>query len=72
MSKGLYSASKWAGAVLTLLLLGGWVSRSSVRLHKVEEEAAKVTGIEMDVKIIKLTLKLLAPEKYKQAEELAR
>lgn len=72
MNIPLYSVAKWAGAIITVLTLGGWVSRSSVRLHKVEEESAKVDGIERQVKIITLYLKLQDPNLYKQAEELAK
>lgn len=70
--KALYTAAKWAGAILALGTLGGWMSSASVRLHKLEEQANQVPSVQRDIKIIKLTLKLLAPEKYKQAEELAQ
>lgn len=69
--KPLYTAAKWAGALASIGVLGGWMSSASVRLHKLEERAEQVPDIRRDVQIIKLTLKLLAPEKFKQAEELA-
>lgn len=72
MNTPLYKVAKWAGAIATILTLGGWMSRSSVRIHKMEEETGKVTGIQRDVQVIKMTLKLIAPEKFKQAEELAK
>lgn len=70
--KLLYAVAKWAGAIITLGVLGGWMSSATVRLHKLEEQANQVPSVQHDLKIIKLTLKLLAPDKYKQAEDLAK
>lgn len=68
----IYTLAKWAGAALTVLTLGGWMSSASVRLHKMEAETGKVAGIEHQVKVITLYLKLQDPTLYKKAEELAQ
>lgn len=72
MNLTLYSAAKWAGAIVTLTILGGWMSDASIRLHKMEEETKKVAGNRQQIKIITLYLKLQDPDLYQRAEELAK
>ncbi len=65
-------AVKWATEAIVLVGLAAFVARSAIRLNDMETETTKVSGIEYDIRVICITLKLLAPEKYRQAEELAK
>jgi len=54
------------------LVLGGWMSRSSVRLSKIEERAARVPSIEHHIRVQTIFMKLSDSTKFKLAEELAK
>ena len=62
---------KWAGGIITILGLAGFVGRSAVRLNAMEVETGKVMGIERRQKIINLYMKLQDPALYRKAESLA-
>ena len=72
MHFSLYTVSKWAGAITAVLVLGGWMSRSSVRLSKIEERAARVPSIEHHIRVQTIFMKLSDSTKFKLAEELAK
>jgi hypothetical protein len=62
---------KWAGGIITILGLAGFVGRSAVRLNAMEEETRKVSRMQKSLQIINLYMKLQDPALYKKAEGLA-
>lgn len=62
---------KWAGGVLVLISLCGFIGRSSVRMSRIESESEKVKEIQRQMLIVNLYLKLQDPELYNKAERLA-
>lgn len=63
---------KWASGVLVFIGLITVIANAAVRLNKLEEQGGKVPQVEKAVKIITLYIKLVDPDNYKRAEELAK
>jgi hypothetical protein len=68
----LNQAVKWAGGLLVLITLCGFIGRSASRINKIESESEKVSSIEKEIQIITLYLKLQDPVLYNKAEQLAK
>ena len=63
---------KWVSGITATAGLAALIGSSAIRLNAMEEKTEKVDGMEFEIRVISITLKLLFPDKYRQAEELAK
>lgn len=63
--------AKWAAGVTVIIGLVVYIAQAAVRLNAIEEKAAKVPDVEKQVRIITIYIKLVDPENFDRATELA-